>query len=115
MTADGFRRLALTLPETYEAGHQGHPDFRVGKRVFATLAYPDSSWAMIKLTPAQQSQFVALVPKVFLPVKGAWGLRGATNIKLSAATRAGLQPALAAAWKNVAPASVRTRHQESDV
>jgi hypothetical protein len=39
MTGDAFRRLALTMPESLEAGHMGHPDFRVGelaKRVNAT-------------------------------------------------------------------------------
>jgi hypothetical protein len=27
MTADGFRRLALGMPEATEVGHMGHPDF----------------------------------------------------------------------------------------
>ena len=115
MTADEFRELALNLKGATESAHMRHPDFRAHGRIFATLGYPDTSWGMVKLTPLDQKHFVELHPQAFAPVKGAWGLRGATNIKLSAATRAGLQPALAAAWKNVAPASVRTRHQESDV
>jgi hypothetical protein len=27
----------------------GHPDFRVGGKIFATLGYPQVGWAMIKL------------------------------------------------------------------
>jgi hypothetical protein len=112
MTPDAFRKLALALPESYESLHNNHPDFRVGKRVFATLAYPDPSWGMVKLPPAQQSRFVALHPKVFVAVKGAWGARGSTNVKLSSATRAALWPALVEAWKNTALVSVRARHPD---
>ena len=112
MTAEGFRKLALSLPQSSESLHQNHPDFRVGKRVFATLGYPDSTWGMVKLRPAQQRRWVALHPKVFVAVKGAWGLSGATNVKLSLSTRSTVWPALVEAWKNTAPASVRIQYQE---
>jgi hypothetical protein len=109
MTPDGFRNLALMLPQSHESLHNNHPDFRVGKRVFATLGYPDPTWGVVKLTPAQQVCFVALRPKIFVPVKGGWGARGSTNVKLSSATRAAVWPALVEAWKNTAPASVRAQ------
>jgi hypothetical protein len=32
MTANEFRRMALSLPDAIEAAHMGHPDFRVGGR-----------------------------------------------------------------------------------
>ncbi len=112
MTLDSFRKLALSLPESSESLHHDHPDFRVGKRVFATLGYPDVSWGMIKLTPTQQARFVSLQPKVFVPVKGGWGARGSTNVKLRMANRAALWPALRAAWTNVAPASLLARHRD---
>ena len=103
MTARGFRRLALGLPEASEVGHMGHPDFRVGGRIFATLGYPDETWGMVKLTPGQQEGFVDAEPTVFVPVKGAWGRRGATNVLLRAAKTRSLRVALMAAWRNVAP------------
>src|ERR1700733_6253977 len=112
MTPESFRKLALSLPESYESLHNDHPDFRVGKRVFATLGYPDLSWGMIKLTPSQQARFVSLQPTVFVPVKGGWGVRGSTNVKLRTASHATLWPALLAAWTNVAPASVLARHRD---
>src|SRR5438132_8889105 len=39
MTAAQFREIALSFPEAVEAAHMGHPDFRVGGRIFATLGY----------------------------------------------------------------------------
>lgn len=106
MTPTTFRKLALSLPEACEFSHLGHPDFRVRKKIFSTLAYPDVAWAMVKLTPAQQRSFVRAHPTVFTPVKGGWGLKGATNVKLRAATVAVLRPALEAAWNNAAPSSL---------
>jgi hypothetical protein len=103
MTPDGFRRLALKMPEASEVGHMGHPDFRVGGKIFATLGYPDAGWGMVKLTPEQQEAFVTAEPTVFVPVKGGWGLRGATTVRLRTAKTASVRTALAAAWRNVAP------------
>ena len=103
MTADQFRRLALRLPETAEVGHMGHPDFRVGGKIFATLGVPDEDWGMVKLTPEQQKQFVREEPEIFVPVKGGWGRRGATNVRLQAAKKQPLYEALLAAWRNTAP------------
>ena len=112
MTIDGFRRLALALPECHESAHLEHPDFRIGKRVVATLAYPDPSWGMVKLTPLQQARFVASHPRVFTPVKGNWGAQGSTNVKLRTATRSTLWPALVLAWKNHAPAAVVRKYPQ---
>jgi hypothetical protein len=80
----------------------GHPDFRVGKRVFATLGYPDAGWGMVKLTPEQQRMLVESEPHIFAAVPGGWGRRGSTNVRLSAADNRTLQSALLMAWKNVA-------------
>jgi len=103
MTAATFRRLALSLPESLEGSHMGHPDFRVGGKIFATLAAPDPSFAMVKLTPDQQEAFVSAEPEVFLPVKGKWGLQGATNVRLRPARAGSVKTALATAWRNTAP------------
>ncbi len=110
MTAAQFRKLALSLPETSEVGHMGHPDFRVGGKIFATLGYPDDGWAMLKLTPLEQMLFVQAEPEVFVPVKGAWGKRGATNVRLRGAKKAGVTKALAAAWRNTAPKGIIEEH-----
>jgi hypothetical protein len=102
MTAEEFRSLALKLPDAEEREHMGHPDFRVGGRIFATLGYPDSEWAMVKLYPDQQRDFVGAAPKMFTPVKGSWGRQGSTSILLKAAAKGRVKTALYAAWRNAA-------------
>jgi hypothetical protein len=101
MTTQAFRRLALSMPEACEGNHMGHPDFRVNGKIFATLCYPDENWGMVKLTPEQQKVFVGHEPEVFMPVKGAWGRKGATNVHLRSVKVRSLRAALTAAWQNV--------------
>lgn len=101
MKADDFRRLALELDGACESAHMNHPDFRVGGKIFASLGYPDEAWAMVALTPEQQRTCLAEAPKVFMPCKGAWGARGATNVQLGAARVGQVRPALQAAHANV--------------
>jgi hypothetical protein len=103
MTAADFRRIALGLPEAAEGAHMGKADFRVRGKVFATLGWPDPRWGMVKLTPDQQEVVVASEPDIFVPVKGTWGKRGATQVRLSSADGATLNSALTSAWRNVAP------------
>ena len=102
MTADEFRSLALSFPEATEAAHMDHPDFRVRGKIFATLG-PKEAWGMVKLTPEQQALFVRTEPKVFQPIKGAWGKRGCTQVTLQVATEPAVRQALSAAWRNTAP------------
>ncbi|NOJ50045.1 MmcQ/YjbR family DNA-binding protein [Bradyrhizobium archetypum] len=98
-----FRRAALALPGALEGAHQGHADFRAGKRIFATLGYPDDKWGMVKLTPEQQSMLVEAEPEIFRPVPGGWGKQGNTNVLLAKADTTTLKSALTMAFKNVAP------------
>ena len=67
MSSSRFRRVALSLPAAIEGSHQGRTDFRAGKRIFATLGYPDDKWGMVKLTPEQQSVLVEAEPEIFRP------------------------------------------------
>ena len=103
MTAKDFRRIALSLPETEERTHMDHPDFRVACKIFATLGYPDKTCGMVKLTPEQQHYFSRDHPDAFIPVKGAWGRRGATSVVLRAVKKDALRKAMHAAWRNTAP------------
>jgi len=101
MTPAGFRKIALSLQGAIEGAHGGHADFRAGGKVFATLGYPGKDWAMVKLTPDQQQMLVDAEPALFVPVKGSWGLRGATNVRLGAADARTLRSALTMALANV--------------
>jgi hypothetical protein len=99
MTAKDFRRLALRLDGAEEGSHMGQVDFRVGGRIFATLAAVGQGYGNLMLTPEQQAQFVGERPDLFLPVAGGWGRMGATHVRLAAATEDLLAGALRAAWK----------------
>jgi hypothetical protein len=114
MTAADFRRMALRLPEATEGAHMNHPDFRVGGRIFATLGYPKIGMGMVKLFPDQQEEFVRAEPKMFAPVNGLWGKRGATYVRLKAAKKPSVQRALAAAWRNTAPRKLVAQFDAGD-
>jgi hypothetical protein len=99
MTIKDFRRIALGFEGTEESSHMGNPDFRVGGRIFATLASAKQGYGNLMLAPEQQAAFVEEMPQVFLPVHAGWGRMGATHIRLSAASEDVLTGALHAAWK----------------
>jgi hypothetical protein len=99
MDAADFRRIALSLDGAVEAAHMGSPDFRVGGRIFATLASESHGYGNLLLTPEVQAEFVENQPDVFLPVAGGWGLMGATHMRLEAANEDLLAGALRTAWK----------------
>jgi hypothetical protein len=120
MNASDFRRIALSLEGAEEGSHMGAVDFRVGGRIFATLASVKQGYGNLMLTPEQQADFVAERPDLFVPIAGGWGRMGATHIRLSAATEDVLEGALRAAWrlrveknnagKKRSPAKARRRH-----
>src|SRR5208283_2662665 len=94
-----FRRIALSLDGAEEGSHMGAADFRVGGRIFATLAHVGQGYGNLMLTPDLQSAFVQEAPEVFLPVPGGWGRNGATHIRLAAADEEQLTGALGAALR----------------
>ena len=99
MNADDFRRIALSLPGAEEGSHMGAVDFRVGGRIFATLASVKQGYGNLMLDPERQAAFVGELPEVFLPVPGGWGENGATHIRLAVASEDVLSGALQTAWK----------------
>lgn len=88
MTSADFGRLDLLLAGVEESSHMGAVDFRVGGRIFATLAGVDPGFGNLMQDPEQQALIVGESPDLFLPVKGGWGRIGATHIRLAGALRA---------------------------
>ena len=103
MTPDQFRKIALSFPEAIESSHHAHPDFRVGRKIFATLGYPEESFAVVMLNPDEQAFYTRIDNKVFAPVKGEWGRKGATLITLRAAKASIVRESIRAAWEHRAP------------
>ena len=117
MDADDFRRIALSLEGAEEGSHMGSADFRVGGRIFATLAAEKHGYGNLMLTPEQQQAFVDELPEVFLPIHGGWGGNGATHVRLAEVSRDVLEGALRTAWKlrvekNTATQRGRTRSKK---
>lgn len=76
----------------------GAADFRVGGRIFATLASAKQGYGNLMLTPEQQAAFAEELPEMFLPIAGGWGRMGMTHIRLAVANEDVLRGALQAAW-----------------
>ena len=113
MTAGDFRRGALSLEGAEEGSHMGAVDFRVGGRIFATLASVKQGFGNLMLTPDMQADFVADAPDVFLPVAGGWP-DGCHSYPPRKANRDILTGALRTAWqlrvdKNAASEEDQTR------
>jgi hypothetical protein len=100
MTAAVFRRIALSLPDTTEGSHFDVEDFRVGGKIFATLAYQKTGCGVLLLTPEQQAGMIQDAPEIFLPVPNKWGQKGATMVRLAKVKPDILEGALRMAWSN---------------
>ena len=98
MTARDFKRIALSLEGAEEGSHMWSVDFRVGGRIFATLASVKQGFGNLMLSPEQQSLFVGERPDVFVPVTGGWGRMGITHVRLADVSEDVLTGALRAAW-----------------
>jgi hypothetical protein len=99
MNADDFRRIALSFDGAEQGSHMGSTDFRVGGRIFATLASVKQGYGNLMLNPEQQAAFIGEMPDVFIPIAGGWGRMGMTHIVLSKANEDLLAGALEAAWR----------------
>src|SRR3982750_334995 len=109
LTPADFKRIALSLEGAEEGSHMGAVDFRVGGRIFATLASAKEGYGNLMLTPEQQADLVGEQPDIFVPIAGGWGRMGMTHIRLAAADEDILEGALRTAWttrieKNAKPA-----------
>ena len=95
MTGADFRRIALSMPGAVEGTHFGNPDFRVGGKIFATLALEKEGFGVLLLSPEQQSGIS--------PVPGGWGRKGSTRVLLAKVSPGILEAALRTAWRKRAP------------
>jgi hypothetical protein len=100
MTAKDFRRIVLGMAGAIEKSHMGHPDFRVGNRIFATVMH-DEQMGMVSLPPGEvQQEFIRAHPSAFSMVNGAWGLQGATRVHLESADEDTVGEAVTVAWRH---------------
>jgi hypothetical protein len=64
ISADRVRELVAGLSGAVEGAHHGHPDFRVGKKIFATLSEAEDR-AALRLTQLEARELASSQPAVF--------------------------------------------------
>jgi hypothetical protein len=64
MDADRVRKLVADLPDTIEGAHHGHPDFRVKKKIFATLSEAEDH-AALRLSQLEARELTRRRPRAF--------------------------------------------------
>lgn len=94
LAREDIRRVALSMPEAYEAPHFHMASFRVAKKIFCTLH-------MLKLDPEDQHNLCDGV--AIEPVPGAWGRKGSTFVWYEKLQPERLPGLMRLAWANVAP------------
>jgi len=104
-----FTRIALSLEGAEQGSHMGSVDFRVGGRIFATLASQAQGYGNLMLKPEHQAAFCDELPDVFVPIAGGWGRMGMTHIVLAKASEDVLSGALETAWRLRVETNTRTR------
>jgi hypothetical protein len=109
MTPADFKRIALSMEGAEEGSHMGAVDFRVGGRIFATLASQAQGYGNLALTLEEQAAFVEELPDVFIPIAGGWGRMGMTHVVLANADEDLLRGALQTAWRLRVEANARTK------
>jgi hypothetical protein len=105
MTVDALLALVRAMPGCEQASHFGTMDFRVRTKIFAAHPLPDV--LTLKLSRKQQEMLVAAEPAVFAALPNKWGDKGWTTAAIPALDDSTARSALAMAWGNVAPKSLR--------
>jgi hypothetical protein len=102
LTHADVRRLALALPETYEAPHFDLTSVRVNRKIFCTIS-ADSPRIMLKFDPEDQRNLMAADPAAIEPVPGYWGQKGSTYVQFAKLDETKLAALIRLAWAHVAP------------
>lgn len=89
MNAAGCRRIALSLEGAEEGSHLGAADFRVGGKIFATLASQRHGYGNVMLTPELQGICTGVTGS--FPASAGWvGKNGNDPRPVSAGDRGSL-------------------------
>jgi hypothetical protein len=100
LTRDDVRKIALSMPETYEEPHFHMASFRVNRKIFCTLHDPEPR-IMLKLDPEDQHNLCDGI--TIEPVPGSWGRKGSTFVWFEKLAPTRLPDLMRLAWANVAP------------
>jgi predicted DNA-binding protein (MmcQ/YjbR family) len=101
ISAEQFRKLALSLTDAEEEGHFDKISFRVRKKIFATFD-AKASRACLKLTVKDQQSFISTDQSIVYPVPNKWGQQGWTFVELQKVNRDLIKELLRVAYETVA-------------
>lgn len=103
MTADDFRAMALAFPDAHEAPHFDRTSFRIGKKIFATMA-ADGSNGMVRVAPIERLEAIMEShPEAFFSFGGWTTKNGALGVHLAAVDPALLRELMAGSYEHSAP------------
>ncbi|MET9611019.1 MmcQ/YjbR family DNA-binding protein [Streptomyces sp. NPDC006512] len=112
MTAEDVRTIALSLPDSSEKPAWGMPTFRVGGKVFASLADDDASIG-VKCPKEDRAELIAAEPEKFFLREGHDDNYAWLRVRLAAVADAGeLRSILADSWRQAAPKRLAAAHPE---
>lgn len=101
VSAENFRKLALSFPDVTEKPHFEITSFRIKNKIFAALNPPHQR-ATLRLSPIDQNVFSLYDAETIYPVPDKWGKYGWTNVNLKKVPRGMLKDALTCAYNEVA-------------
>ncbi|WP_026198066.1 MmcQ/YjbR family DNA-binding protein [Sciscionella marina] len=104
--ATRLRALALGLPEVFERETWGKSAFRVGAKLFATLA-ADEQCVVLRATHEEQAAALALDPGTFA-VAPYQGQHGWIRVRLATIADDQLAELVTEAWRQAAPKRLAT-------
>jgi hypothetical protein len=104
ITEETARRIALSMPEATEGEHMANPDFRVRKKIFATL-WPGESRAVVFADPSSHARLIEENPGCF-SLNGWSEKYGALNVHLDNATESQFEDLVIDSWCRKAPKSL---------
>lgn len=111
ITADTFRQLALSFPETMEQPHFEKTAFKVSKKVFATYD-GKTNRACIRLSEIDQDVFSQFDRSIIWPVPNKWGKQGWTLINLELVHPDMFADAPTTAYCTVAPKHLSEKYSQ---
>jgi predicted DNA-binding protein (MmcQ/YjbR family) len=97
VTAARVRQLVGELADTQESAHHGHPDFRVNKKIFATLSEREDH-AALRLTCLEARALAEQQPGVYRLVSDREPV-GWVSVLLASVDEAVFADLLEAAWR----------------
>jgi len=97
VTPAKIRELVATLPGAVEGAHHGHPDFRVKKKIFATLSEAEDR-AALRLGQVEARALAISQPAVFRLVSDREPY-AYVSVLLDAVAEADFADLLETAWK----------------